>query len=69
MNVLDLIRLKIADHLCAIERLLPAEYSLTCFARHRKNDQAHIMVSTDTPEELAAAIEQLQCDEERKGSS
>jgi len=44
---LNLLRLSIADKLCAIEDMLPSDYRLTLVCRHTRNDDAHIVLTGD----------------------
>lgn len=44
---LEPLRQKIAIHLLDIEQLLTANYVLTLIARHRTNNDAHIIVTGD----------------------
>ena len=57
---LNLLRLSIADKLCAIEDLLPAGYRLTLVCRHTLNDEAHIILSVDDLRKAVAAIGKLE---------
>lgn len=58
-DLIDL-KLRIAVHLVRMEPLFPKEYVLTLLARHRSNDDAHIVVTADDLEAVKQAIAALE---------
>ncbi len=64
MPSLPTLRVLIAQELDKIAQILGPDYKMSCLARHKSNDQAHILVSEDDETDIITAVTNLRDDPE-----
>lgn len=67
MSILNETQTEIEKRLLEIEKGLPPQYVLSLLCRNIENDNAHILLTKDNPDQIIKTVEKLKQDGEKAG--